>query len=298
MSRYVDVNIDALSTQVELQTKQYSVFRPGDLFTSPQWWARGVTSISPTMRAGFPGFVGYGTYKEVSGISIELFNPDGSRFAYLGLAGGLGGGTAYGPPVGAQMPRTGRWHPSNKPVPHSWVGLMAKGGGGLVVGGEGQVAALLSCTDRGHGCGIGALGVRGGASIGGAVGLAVVFATGFTKPDDFSAYTADGLDWALSFGGKWADIVKGGGKLGTLLKGAHLMLERLDEAARFKALKDIALKPGVETELYGIAKGVWSATLVDTDYQSITVIDIPMAGVGVEIGVYYAKTGYRCLSDW
>ncbi len=298
MSRYVDVSIQSMSTQVELQTKQYSVFRPGDLFTSPQWWAKNVAAMSPSAKANLPGFTGFGIYKETPGISIELFNPDGSRFVYLGLAGGLGGGTAYGASPSGQLPRTGFWRPSDKPVPHSWVGLMLKGGGGLAVGGEGQVAALFNCASRGHGCGIGALGARAGISVGGAVGFAVVFATGFTRATEFSSYTADGLDWALSFGGKFADLVKGAGKLGPLLKTASLMLERLDDAARLKVLKDIALKPGVEAELYGVAKGVWSSTLVDTDYQSITVIDIPFAGLGAEIGVYYAKTGYSCLSEW
>ena len=121
----------------------------------------------------------------------------------------------------------------------------------------------------------------------------VAFATGFTHADDFSSYTADGLDWALSFGGKFGDYVKSAGKLGTVLRGANGMLESLDGAARLKALKDVALKPGVEAEIYGVAKSLISGSLIDTDLQSITVVDIPLAGVGAEIGIYYAKTGYK-----
>ena len=83
-----------------------------------------------------------------------------------------------------------------------------------------------------------------------------------------------------------------------MLSGANKMLERLDGAARLTALKDVALKPGVETEIYGVAKSLVSGSLIDTDLQSITVVDIPFAGVGAEIGIYYAKTGYMCLSSW
>jgi hypothetical protein len=299
MARYVDVSISGFTVQVELQTKQVHFYDPGNWMTSPQWWAQGVRAISPQMRVAFPGFQARGAYKETPGISIELFNPDGTRFAYLGLSGGMGGGTAYGPSRRAnQLPDTGRWYPSNKPIPHTWFGLMFKGGGGLGLGAEGQAAALLSAMDRTHGCTIGALSGRLGPVGGGSAGLAVVFATGFTTPTDFSNYTANGLDWALSFGAKFSAFVKGAGKLSVLAAGAAAMLERLEGAARIKALEQTMLKPEIGAEVYGIGKSLISGSLIDTDLQSITVVDIPMVGVGAEIGIYYAKTGYKCLSEW
>jgi len=298
MARYVDVIFDVVPIQIELQTKQYSMYRPEAWMSSPQWWAKGVRGLPAATVAAFPGFKGYGAYKESPGISIELFNPDGSRFVYLGLSGGMGGGTVYGPRTGPALPRTGQWRPTDKPIPHTWFGLMFKAGGGLGLGAEGQAAVMISSMNRPHGCTIGALSGRLGPSVGGSGGLAIAFATGFTHADDFSSYTADGLDWALSFGGKFGDYVKSAGKLGTVLRGANGMLESLEGAARLKALKDVALKPGVEAEIYGVAKSLISGSLIDTDLQSITVVDIPLAGVGAEIGIYYAKTGYKCLSEW
>lgn len=299
MARYVDVNLSGFSVQIELQTKQVRIYDPANWMTSPQWWAQSVRTISPQMRLVFPGFQARGAYKETPGISIELFNPDGTRFAYLGLSGGMGGGTAYGPSRRAnQLPDTGRWCPSDKPIPHTWFGLMVKGGGGLALGAEGQVAALMSAIDRRHGCTIGALSGRVGPVGGGSIGLGAVFATGFTTADDFSNYSANGLDWALSFGTKFSSFVKGAGKLSSLASGAAEMLARLEGAARIKALEQTMLKPEVGAEVYGIGKSLISGSLVDTDLQSITVVDIPLAGVGAEIGIYYAKTGYKCLSEW
>lgn len=299
MARYVDVNISGFTVQIELQTKQFHIYDPGNWMTSAQWWAQDVRIISPQMRLRFPGFQARGAYKETPGISLELFNPDGTRFVYLGLSAGLGGGTAYGPKRSATpLPDTGRWYPSDKPIPHTWFGLMFKGGGGLALGAEGQLAALMSGTDRRHGCTIGALSGRLGPVGGGSAGLAAVFATGFTTPNDFSSYTANGLDWALSFGTKFSSFVKGAGKLSTLASGAAAMLARLEGAARIKALEQTMLKPEVGAEVYAIGKSLISGSLIDTDLQSITVVDIPMAGVGAEIGIYYAKTGYKCLSEW
>lgn len=299
MARYVDVNLSGFTVQIELQTKQVSIYDPGNWMTSPQWWAQSVRTISPQMRLVFPGFQSRGAYKETPGISIELFNPDGTRFAYLGLAGGLGGGTAYGPRRSAnQLPDTGRWYPSDKPIPHTWYGLMFKGGGGVVLGAEGQVAALLSAMDRRHGCTIGALSGRLGPVGGASAGLAVVFATGFTTPSEFSSFSADGFDWALSFGAKFSSFVKGAGKLSALAAGGAAMLERLEGAARIKALEQVMLKPEMGAEIYGIGKSLISGSLIDTDQQVITVVDIPMVGGGAEIGLYYAKTGYKCMSEW
>lgn len=299
MARYVDVNLSGFCVQVELETKQVRFFDPSNWMTSPQWWAKDVRNISKRMSETFPGFRAMGAYRETPGISIELFNPDGTRFAYLGLDRGTGGGTAYGP---KRAPNTfsesGRWNPTDKPIPHTWYGLMVKGSAGVALGAEGQIAALLSSMDKTHGCTIGAKSGRGGPVGGASIGLGVVFATGFKSPTEFSSYRAEGLDWALSFGTKFEALVKGASKLSALARVANGILERLEDAARIRALKDTMLQPEVGAEVYGIGKSLIAGSLIDTDLQSITVVDIPLASLGAEVGIYYAKTAYSCLSEW
>jgi hypothetical protein len=38
--------------------------------------------------------------------------------------------------------------------------------------------------------------------------------------------------------------------------------------------------------------------LVDTDYQNVTAIDVPLAGAGTEAGFYYAWSKYNLLTSW
>ena len=298
MARYVDVIFDVVPIQIELQTKQTSIYRPEAWLSSPQWWAKGVrgppaatVAAFPASRAMVPTRRRRVSRSSSSTPMVRALCTSGSPAAWVAASS-----TAR---ALAALPRTGQWRPIDKPIPHTWFGLMFKAGGGLGPGAEGQAAVLISAMNRParlHDRRTGADGLphrRRRGRPGGRV------ATGFTKADDFQQlHTADGLDWALSFGGKFGDYVKSAGKLGPLLRGANGMLEALDGAARLKALKDVALKPGVETEIYGVAKSLISSSLIDTDLQSITAVDIPLAGVGAEIGIYYAKTGYKCLSEW
>jgi hypothetical protein len=298
MSRYVDVSFGAGSVQIELENSRSAFINPGLWWQGPNWRATNARSLPPWVKLENSSFQGHGKYKETPGTSIELFNPDGKRFAYLVLTNGLSGGLAYGLGTGWDVSR-GRWNPTDKPVPHSWFGIMAKGGGGLVVGGEFAAAALMSGMNRAKGCSIVSLTGRAGLFGGGSGGLAFVFATGFEQPHDFNNYTADGLDWALSFGPKLSSLVKGGSKLPQALKGLDEMLKTLQSAARVEKLKTVLnADPELGKEVYGIAKGLYSATLIDSDLQSITAVDIPLLGGGAEIGIFYLKSGFKCTSSW
>lgn len=297
MSRYCDVSLGPGSVQIELENSRSPFLNPGLWMQGPNWRAN-VQGLPPWVRKNNPSFQGSGKYKESPGISIELLNPDGSRFAYLGLTSGLGGGTAYGVGTGLNTP-TGQWRPTDKPVPHSWCGIMVKGSANAVVGAELAAAALLSCTKMTSGCTILSAGAQGGLVAGVSGGLAFVFATGFQTANDFNNYTADGIDWALSFGPKLESFVKGGTKLCTALKGLDAVLARLDSAARAEKLKTLFnTNPELGKEAYGIAKSVWSSSLIDSDLQSITVVDVPLASGGVQIGIYYCKSKFKLASSW
>ena len=56
----------------------------------------------------------------------------------------------------------------------------------------------------------------------------------------------------------------------------------------------------VFTELPGIGKGFVNGygMLVDTDKKNMVAVDIPLAGYGAEIGVYYGWSKSKVLKTW
>lgn len=130
MSRYVDVSFGAGSVQIELENSRSAFINPGLWWQGPNWRATNARSLPPWVKLENSSFQGHGKYKETPGTSIELFNPDGKRFAYLVLTNGLS--RAGHPLTSAPDGTISRpANPTDKPVPHSWFGIMAKGGGGL-----------------------------------------------------------------------------------------------------------------------------------------------------------------------
>ncbi len=199
----------------------------------------------------------------------------------------------------------GSWTASAKPLPKTWVGIMAKGSGGVLIGAEGGVGALVTLDWATHGVGFcyGAGRVIAGGGFSG--GLALVIATGFEDASKFEGFASDGGDWALSFGPNLKGVIASGrlAKLQPLLKAMgsvtpNAVLSRVEEAAEMNRFAKFIRSGENSKEIYGVAKGVMQAMLIDTDYQNVTAIDIPLAGGGAEAGIYYSWSRYKVLSRW
>jgi hypothetical protein len=205
----------------------------------------------------------------------------------------------------------GTWSASAKPLPKTWVGIMGKGSVGLGLGAEGGVGAVVSLDS---GCRNGAVFSFGSGRviIGGGFsgGLALVIATGFDSARKFDNFWTDGKDWALSVGTNFKGLAAGG-KLSRInpvlasLAAVGQTTDRLQALATAKATTETA---GVwrkmvssETfgkEIYGVMKGITSGALINTDTQTVTAIDIPLASAGTEAGLYYSMSQFNLLASW
>ena len=97
--------------------------------SSPQWWAKGVRLPAATVAA-FPAKGVGGLTTETPGISIELFNPDGSRLKIPRAFRRMGGGVAHGPRTGQRYHAPGSGGRPTSRSRTTWFGLMFRWAGG------------------------------------------------------------------------------------------------------------------------------------------------------------------------
>jgi hypothetical protein len=191
---------------------------------------------------------------------------------------------------------SGSWKPTDQPLPKSWIGVMVKGSANVVVGADGGFAGVMQLWgDNTHGCTFFSKSGRLGAVAGFSGGLALVYATGFDRADQFNGFSSSQADFALAVGAKVSAFVNPNfarllGSLGKFEGGVETV-ESLVKGVNPKYGK-------VRTELPGIAKALSQKCLIDSDAQSITVIDIPLAGGGAELGIYYGWSSTNLLSQW
>ena len=218
---------------------------------------------------------------------VGIDSPNGPAFGIP--KPGRSGGEAYH--------LRGTWSASAKPLPKTWVGIMGKGSAGLGLGAEGGVGAVAALGFGNHGAcfsfGSGRV-IAGGGFSG---GLALIIATGFNSSRDFHNYSSEGADWALSIGENLKSIATSGrlAKLGPVLKALSAVDKSVTKAEQYyKAV----YSSNFSKEIYGVMKGILQTSLIDTDAQNLTAIDIPLAGVGAEAGFYYSWSQYKLLKSW
>ncbi len=209
-------------------------------------------------------------------------------------------GPAFGLPQNNAYALRGIWSASAKPLPKTWIGVMGKGSAGLFLGAEGGVGALVALDLGGFGkhgvvfsVGTGRV-ITGGGFSG---GLALVIATGFENARKFDNYSSDGADWALSIGENFKGLAASG-KLASVTPVLKTLSAIQTSADKADAYRKIVCSKDFGKEIYGVMKGVMQTALVDTDYQNVTAIDVPLAGAGTEAGFYYAWSKYNLLTSW
>jgi hypothetical protein len=191
---------------------------------------------------------------------------------------------------------SGRWAPTSVPQPKTWVGVAIKGGAGAAAGAEVAVSAVLRIWgDNAGGCSFATTTGRLGAVAGFAGGLAFVYATGFTKADEFQGFASDGADFALACGPKIGSLVKPEwAKMASLAGRFDNGIELVEGIVKGANPRYQTLR----SELPGIAKSVSQAMLIDPDQKNITLLDVPLCGAGAEAGIYYGWSSTRLLSSW
>lgn len=218
---------------------------------------------------------------------VGIDSPNGPAFTMP--TPGAAGGTFY--------KLRGTWSASAKPLPKTWVGIMGKGSVGAIIGAEGGIGAVAALGFGNHGAcfsfGSGRV-IAGGGFSG---GLALVIATGFDSCRSFDNYWSKGADWALSIGENLKSVAAAGrlSKIAPVLKTLSAVNTSVGKAESYSK---VVSSSEFSKEVYGVMKGVMQTSLIDTDSQNVTAIDIPLAGVGAEAGFYYSWSQFNLLKGW
>jgi hypothetical protein len=172
-----------------------------------------------------------------------------------------------------------------------WSGLALKGSAGVVIQGEEVVCLVRSWDNPGSGAWFNVLSSRLGLVGGFTAGVALVVVTGFPNINELHNHLVKDWDWSLSLGAKLSGFAKLG-KTGPVL---------VEMAKRINRVEDLvqAIKAGKnEKEIIGMGKAAYDNFGGDFEEKSVIVIDIPLGGVGVEMGVYIYRGTCKLLSKW
>ena len=172
-----------------------------------------------------------------------------------------------------------------------WSGLALKGSAGVVIEGEEVCCLVRSWDNPNNGAWFNILSGRLGLVGGFSAGVALVIVTGFPNANHLDGHSVHGWDWTVSLGAKFSAFAKLGRSGPLLLK----MIERINK------VEDLvkAMKGGDRgKELIGIGKAAYDNFGFDFEQPNVTVIDIPLAGTGAELGVYLYYGSCKLFSTW
>jgi hypothetical protein len=133
----------------------------------------------------------------------------------------------------------------------------------------------------------GRLGLVGGFS----GGVALVIVTGFPNVNHLDGHSVSGWDWTVSLGAKFSAFAKFG-KSGPLLLKMVQRINKVEDLVKTMKAGDNG------KELIGIGKAAYDNLGFDFEQPNITVIDIPLAGTGAEMGIYLYYGSCKLFSKW
>lgn len=242
-------------------------------------------------------------YRDIAD-TLVLMDPTGNKIVFELRTSGRGSGVAFLWPRKGNRGATlydgeGSWGPSSLSYQKSWVGLVVKGGGGFIAGAEGALGYVVNLNGPRSSALLRIGTARAGIVGGGSAGLALLFCTGFNSIMDMN-YSFGGWDFALAIGPKWSAIAKASASTSKITK-ALVSFDGGIEAIGTAMTAGQQGKLGkVLSELPGAGKSVVGGygMLVDTDEKNIVAIDIPFAGYGTELGVYYGWSRATVQRQW
>jgi hypothetical protein len=164
--------------------------------------------------------------------------------------------------------------------PGLWYGVGVKGGAFAGLGYERTEALMFSSdfTDV-YSLGIDTMKFGGGAGLGGAAVLVV--ASGLPTLKDLKYCRVTGRDWGLSIGLRFKALAQTAAGLGGIKKLIH--------GVKYGEIGGKALSEGATSLKY--VSGLMSSCELGT-MPTVTVVEIPFAGLGVEISLYSASSTF------
>jgi|GEM_PF-3088444 len=254
--------------------------------------------LHPDWRYYIPDFAA-GTWK--TGIATELYfyGRNGKECFLVRDYKKLNGPAFYGL-QGNRYEVSTRWKRTTRPlgpVTGCWSGIGVKGALGIGIGAEDVPAAVVSWDNKSKRASFNIISGRLGLSGGFSGGLALVVLTGFTDINHLNGYSLSGWDWTLSIGAKLKGLDKLE-KTGSLLSDALASFNQLGKLNHFDDLIPAIKRNEQAADLVGAGKSVISSFGYDWKEKSVTVIDVPLAGGGAEVGIYLYYGSCKLLSQW
>lgn len=178
------------------------------------------------------------------------------------------------------------------PVPRSdvWMGIGVKAGMmGVVAGIETLGGAIMPLDDSRRYIGIAGQVFRLGLGVGVGAGVVILIATGVNNPSDLQDLETLEKDFNVSLGAKLGQMLKST-KLAKLKPFIEMLL-KLGARTPGGLKAALAAHPDKWVELYKNAQNLKSALGINPgDPPSFMVIEIPGAGGGTELSVFYGLT--------
>ena len=253
-------------------------------------WRLRAKQLIPSYCKYLYGMYPRGRYVEQWSGYFELYNEDRSR--QVMQLNPLGDGNALA--LGLLSKKTGRfalrgrWSAITAAVPKMWAGIVLKGSLNLGCGYDGNAGIMFSLYN-GDKCAFLINNGRLGLVAGGAVGLAFAVGTGFGSQNDFASYSNTGWDGSLTLGVKAKAVVQSSNALGRAFTMFKNGVKKAEDVIRLLHDHDLT------KEVPGLVKSALVGTLVDTEIQNITLIDVPVLGGGAEVGAFYAWSSLKVL---
>ncbi|HUG62792.1 MAG TPA: hypothetical protein VMP03_13155 [Methylomirabilota bacterium] len=200
------------------------------------------------------------------------------------------------------LPKLGAPPPVNeyKPEPvkldtRIWVGLAVKSGTQQMSSGqESMMGFAISVDNTDRWMIVNSQVTRPGFGFGVSGGLAVLIVSGVTRPAQLNGHSQSELDFNVSIGGNLGKAVKtavAGGKYAGLINFIRKVGAKTPSQFR-KALLD---DPDKIAELVKLAKANKEAWGLESDKPNVLMFDIPLAGAGGELSIFYATSTYTAF---
>lgn len=170
----------------------------------------------------------------------------------------------------------------------TWFGVAVKGGGTIGVSGlEYMTGEFINVGQLSEWHGFQMISLRLGLGLGAGAGLTACFV--FNCMNLMSLHETFSTDWGvnISLGGKWSEVAKTLGKNG--------FIQSVATAAKVITKGSLAEPQQIESVRNGLSNMYTAYDLSKTSGPKMVTLDIPMAGVGLELSAHYLKARLEIL---
>ncbi|MCA1999789.1 MAG: hypothetical protein LDL25_08370 [Hyphomicrobiales bacterium] len=176
---------------------------------------------------------------------------------------------------------------------NSWIGIGIKGGGhALIWGTDTLLGTVWSMDTTFRNFDLMGETTRWGPGLGAGTNVAIIYMTGVKEPQDISGLKTEGWDINFSVGERLGDLTKAGklAKLKPVIEPIIKLGAKSPEA--LKAL--IKAHPDKWVEAFKQSKTALEAAGVNLNGPpNVVVVDVPLAGVGLEVSGFVTVTKFR-----